>query len=131
MAPDVNARSSAFARPPRAASAVRDVGAHGDVHPDIPGHARKHGADHEPEPDLPPEDEREQNDDHDADDGDRPVLPGLRVGRGADLDRARDLLHPVGAGGRREHAAAGDDAVENGEDAADENETVDHRVGSA
>ena len=41
-----------------------------------------------------------------------------QIGLGAFLDRAGDVDHPLVAGARREHLAAGEDAVEHGDDAA-------------
>ena len=72
------------------------VRAHRDVHADEAGQRREHGADQEPECGAPPElvVEAEQEERHDRHDRDRRVLLA-QIRRGALLDRARDLLHPL------------------------------------
>ena len=52
---------------------------------------------------------------------DRPVLP-LQVRGGAFLDGARDLLHPLGAGGPPQHPDGEADAVGHGQRGANERE---------
>ena len=73
-----------------------DVRAHGDVHADEAGGRREDRADQEAERRPPAElvVEAEQEERDDRDDRDRRVLL-LQVGRGAFLDGARDLLHPL------------------------------------
>ena len=56
--------------------------------------------------------------DDDADDGDRRVLP-LEVGCGAFLDGCGDLDHALITRRHGEHLAAGENPVENGQQAAD------------
>ena len=102
-----------------------DVGAHRDVHPDITGEAGQDRADDEGDRAGPVEEQSNQDRDDHADDPDRRVLP-VEIGLRAFLDRAGDLLHPGVPCGRAEHLAAGDDAVENGQQAEEYRD--DHEV---
>ena len=99
------------------------VGAHRDVHADIAGHPGQHRADQEADGDAQPEQEAEDDQDDDPDHGDGGVLP-VQIGARAFLDGARDLLHPRRAGIRRQHLAAGVDAVDERQQAAGDD---DHR----
>ncbi len=56
--------------------------------------------------------------DDDSDNGDGRVL-AAEVGAGSFLNSGGDLDHPLVAGGHAEHLAAGDDAVEHRDHAAD------------
>ena len=71
-----------------------------------------------------PEQVGEDEKDDDADNGDRRVL-AREIGRGAFLDRRRDFLHARGARVGGEHGARGDHAVNDGENAAS-NDQVKH-----
>ena len=92
------------------------IGAHGDVHADEAGGARKHRADEEPERHQPAEEVREDEKDHDADDADRGVL-ALEIGLRAFAHRGRDLLHPRVARIRLEHGTSRPRGVDDGEHA--------------
>ncbi len=70
------------------------VGAHRDVHADVPGGAAQHRADQKENAGLPPEREGEEEEDDRPDPGDDRVLP-VEVCLCTLLDRLGDLLHPV------------------------------------
>jgi hypothetical protein len=72
-----------------------DVRAHRDDHADEAGCAREHGADHESDRSFPAERSRQEEDDHEKDEGDdrdRPVLAPQERHR-AFLDGRSDRLH--------------------------------------
>ena len=72
-----------------------DVGAHGNVHADVPGQARENGTDREADGHCPvAKAEAQDEEQHHADDRDRRVL-AVHVGLCAFLDAGSDLLHPV------------------------------------
>ena len=121
--PARNATLSAGGSPSRAASAVRDVRADRDVHPDEAGGRGEHGADQEAERRPPAElvVEAEQQERHDRDDRDRRVLLA-QVGRGALLHGARDLLHPLVAGRLLEEPRGQPQPVQHRHACADERE---------
>ena len=97
------------------------VGAHRNVHADETRGARQNGADREADADQPAEEIADDHEDHDADDGDRGVLPpqiGLRAlvhGRG-------DLLHLLAAGVGLHHRIGGPDGVGDRQHAAQNDE---------
>ncbi len=91
------------------------VGAHRDVHPDVPGGAAEDGADQEEDAGLPPERERQEDEDDRADPGDDRVLAVEVRGR-ALLDRFGDLLHLVVAFRLTEHPEDQEDGKEKGEE---------------
>ena len=70
-------------------------------------------------------DAEDDQDDH-ADDGDGGVLP-VQVGAGAFLDGGGDLLHAGGAGIGGEHLAAGDQAVDQRQQTADDDHDISKR----
>ena len=73
-----------------------DVGAHRDVHADEAGGAGQDRADGEAYRHRPGQQQAERDEDDDADAGDGHVLPA-QIGLRAFGDRARDLLHSLGA----------------------------------
>ncbi len=73
------------------------VGAHRDVHPDVPRRAGEDAADRETRGYGDVLDEDEPDEDDDADRCDRRVLT-VEIGACAGLDRGRDRLHPLVAG---------------------------------
>ena len=87
-----------------------DVGANRHVHADKAGRAGQDRADGEADRHRPGEQEAERDEHDDSDAGDGRVLPA-QIGLRAFGDRARDLLHPLGAGIRRHDAADGINAV--------------------
>ena len=89
---DVEAAAERLGRGLRGAN----VGAHRDVHADEAGSARKDGADREAERDAHAEEIGDDDEEHDADDGDGRVL-APQIGLRAFGDRAGDLLHALGA----------------------------------
>ena len=117
IAPARNAMVRPCCRPWLAASAVRTLARTEmfmptkPVAPDSTAPSTKPAADSGAE-----EHEDDRRDDH-ADDGDRRVL-AAKVGRRAFLDRAGDFDHALVAGRGAKHLAAGDDAVEQRDDAA-------------
>ena len=82
-----------------------------------PGGARQNGADGEADGDQPAEEIADDEEDHDADDGDGGVLP-LEIGLRALADRGGDLLHLFAAGIGRQHRARGPDGVNDSQHAA-------------
>ena len=94
-----------------------DIGADRDVHADEAGRARQDRADQERDGRQRLQEDADDDRDDDADDCDRRVL-ALQIGRSAFLDGGRDFDHALVAGRHAEHLAAGDDAVEHGDDAA-------------
>ena len=121
--PARNATLSAGLSPSRAASAVRDVRADRDVHPDEAGGRGEDRADQEADRGSPAElvVEAEQEERDDRDDRDRRVLLA-EVRRGALLHGAGDLLHPLVAGGLLEQPPGQIDAVRDGDARAEERE---------
>jgi len=95
------------------------IGAHGDVHADVAGAAREQGADQEAEGRPPVQGQAQDQEQHDADNGDGRVLP-VQIGGGALLDGGGDLAHPLVAGGLRQHPAYGYAAVEQREHGAEQ-----------
>jgi hypothetical protein len=93
------------------------IGAHRYVHADIAGGAREHGADGKAGRLRQPEQIGKHKEDDHADKGDRRVL-AREIGASAFLDRRRDFLHARGASVGGEHGPRGDDAVNDGENAA-------------
>jgi hypothetical protein len=91
------------------------VGAHRDVHADEAGRTRQDGADREADGRRPAEARHEGDDeeDHDADDGDRAVLP-VQVGLGPLLDRRGNGLHAGVAGIEAEDPLARIEAIQYG-----------------
>ena len=96
------------------------VGAHRDVHADVAGEARQHGADEKADGDEVAEQDPGEDEDDGADHGDGRVL-AVEVGLRAFADGAGDLLHARVAGvsghhrsdrvrriGERQHAASDD-----------------------
>ncbi len=110
MAPARNASSSP--RGKRADRGLRGahIGAHRDVHADKARGAGQDGADRKADGDQPAEEIADDQEDHDADDGDGRVLP-LEIGLRALADRRGDLLHLFAAGIGRQHRARGPDGV--------------------
>ena len=110
--PARNATLSAGPSPSRAGLGGADVRAHGDVHADEAGGGREDRADQEAERRPPAElvVEAEQQERDDRDDRDRHVLPA-QVGAGAFLHGARDLAHPLVAGGLLEEPGGQPDPV--------------------
>ena len=96
-----------------------DVGAHRDVHADIAGSRRQHRADDEADGDMDAEGQAKDDQDHHADDADRGIL-AVEVGAGALLDGGGNLLHARGAGVGRQHLLAGDQAVDQRQQTADD-----------
>ena len=98
--PPLKATSNAGAMPAAGRLGDARVGAHGDVHADVAGRGREHGADQEAEGLLPAERARDgvasssRRRDHDGDDADGAVLP-VQVGVRAFLDRSLDLAHAL------------------------------------
>ena len=90
------------------------VGAHRDVHPDVPGRAAQHRADQEEDAGLPPEREGEEEKDDRPDPGDDRVLP-VQVRLGTFLDRLGDLPHPVVALRLADHPEDQIDGIEESE----------------
>ncbi len=90
------------------------VRAHRDVHPDEARYARQDGADDETDHRNDAEEHAHEYGHADADDGDGGVL-ALEIGLRAFLDGGGDFLHSLIAGARIEHLAAGDEAVNHGE----------------
>ena len=78
------------------------VSAHRNVHADKAGGARQDGADRKADADQPAQQIADDQENHDADDGDRGVLPP-QIGLRALADRRRDLLHLFVAGIGRQH----------------------------
>jgi hypothetical protein len=74
-----------------------DIGAHRDVHADEAGRTRQDRADEKPDRRQNAEQEPADEEDDDADAGDRGVL-ALEVGLGALADGRGDFLHALGAG---------------------------------
>jgi hypothetical protein len=99
------------------------IGAHRYVHADIAGGARQHRADQIADRDARPEGDPENDQDHHPDDRDRAVL-AVEIGAGADLDRARDFLHPRVPGIRRQHDPAGVEPVGQRQHAAGNDENI-------
>jgi len=99
------------------------VGAHRDVHADDAAGARKQRAEEKAERRRPAERGREANqqEQHRADDRDGGVL-AAQVGDRALADRGRDLAHALVAVGQPQDAAALPDAVDDGNERADERE---------
>ena len=99
------------------------VRAHGDVHADEAGGGREDGPDQEPDRGAPAElvveaDEQERDD---RDDRDRLVLPP-EIRRGAFLDGAGDLAHPLVPGRLPQEPDGEPDAPRNGDGRADKRE---------
>jgi hypothetical protein len=99
------------------------VGAHRHVHADEAAGAREHRADHEADGRLDVQYHADQHRQHHADDGDGLVLPG-QVGCRAGLDGRRDLLHAGVARRPGQDPAARPEAVDDGDQPADERHCV-------
>ena len=93
------------------------IGAHRDIHADKARGAGQNGADGKADRDQPAQEKPEHEEDHDADNGDRGVLPP-QIGLRALAHRRRDLLHLGIAGIGPKHRSGGPDGVDNGEHAA-------------
>ena len=91
-----------------------DVGADRDVHPDEASDAREDRTDNEADHRNDAEKDPDQNGDDDADDGDGGVL-ALEIGLCAFLDGAGDFLHSLIARARAQDLAAGDEAIDDGQ----------------
>ena len=102
-----------------------DVGADRDQHADVAGGAGEDGADQEADADGEAEQEGDDQEDDRAGDGDGGVLPA-QVGAGAFLDRRGDLLHAGVARIGGQHRADRPDAVDDRQQAADDDEEQDH-----
>ena len=101
-----------------------DIGAHRDVHAGIARRGRQHRADDEADRDVIAMQRHAKDDqDHHAHDADRGVL-AVEIGAGALLDGGGDLLHAGGAGVRRQHLLAGDHAVEQRHQTADDDHVL-------
>ena len=98
-----------------------DVGAHRHVHADEARHAREHRADQEADADEPAEQIADDQEDHDADDGDGGVL-ALEIGLRAFAHRGGDLLHPGVARIGLHHRPDRPDAVHDREQTARDNQ---------
>src|SRR5690606_32585266 len=107
------------------------VGAHGHVHPDVAGGARKDRADREADGGGPGQAGHETDDEeqHDTDQPDGPVLP-VEIGFRPLLDRPGDLLHARIAGIERENPPARNDAVNHRGEAASQGKPKARRYGS-
>ena len=68
------------------------IGTHGYVHADEARRPRKHSADEEPDRHRPPEEIRQDEEDHDSDQADRGVL-AFEISLCAFAHGRRDLLH--------------------------------------
>ncbi len=88
------------------------VGAHRDVHADIPRKTREDRAHGEPAGTRPTEPQSKRHEEDDSHDGNGAVL-AIEVGAGAGLDCRRDLLHPGIACRLRQDPAHRDGAVSN------------------
>ena len=97
------------------------IGAHRYVHADIACGTGEHCADGKADGLRHPEQISEDEKDDDADNGDCGVL-AREVSSSAFLDRRRDFLHARGAGICGEHGARGDNPVNDGENAASNDE---------
>ena len=97
------------------------IGAHRHVHADEAGRAGQDGADRKADGDQPAEEIADDQEDDDADDGDRRILP-LQIGLRALADGRGDFLHFLAAGIGREHRARGPDRVNDGQNAAQNDE---------
>ena len=90
------------------------IGPHRHVHADVAGRAGKRGAYEEPAGHRPIEHESQYQQQGQARQGDRHILP-VQVGLGADLHRRGDLLHSLVAGIQLQHPARAHEPVENGQ----------------
>ena len=94
------------------------VGAHRHVHANEAAGAREHGADHEADGAQAVQKHRNQNGQHDADDGNGFVLP-CQVGGRTGLNGGGNFLHAGIARVLGKNPAAGPKAVADGDQAAD------------
>ncbi len=98
-----------------------DIGAHGNVHADKAGGARQDGANGEAERDQPAEEIADDEEDHDANDGDRGVLPP-QIGLRALADGGRNLAHLLVAGIGAKYGGGGPDGVNERQNATENDE---------
>ncbi len=89
------------------------VGSHRDVHADVAGGRRERGADQKADRHADVLQRDEQDEDDDADAGDRRVL-AVQIGPGALLHGRRDLLHTLVAGRQCEQGSRGRGPVNDG-----------------
>ena len=97
------------------------IGAHRHVHADEARGAGQDGADRKADADEPAEEVAHDEEDHDADDGDRGVLPP-QIGLRALAHRRGDLLHLFAAGIGLHHRVGGPDGVDDRQHAAQNDE---------
>ncbi len=93
------------------------IGAHGYVHADVAGQARKCGTDEVADRHLPAEDEERDDENHHADNRDGGVL-AVEIGPRALLNRGRDLLHSGGARALPQDRRNGQPPIHQGQNAA-------------
>ena len=121
MAPARNASSSPPASEPMAACAVRTLARTDTFMPMKARGAGQDGADRKADGDEPAEEIADDEEDHDADDGDRGVLPP-QIGLRALAHRRGYFLHLGAAGIGPHHRKGGPDGVKEGEHAAENDE---------
>ena len=97
------------------------IGAHRDVHADEARRAGENGAYRKADADEPAEEIADDQEDHDADGGDGGVLP-LEISLRALAHGGGYFLHAVAAGVRLHHRIGGPDGVDDGENAAQNDE---------
>ena len=97
------------------------IGADRDVHADEARRSGQDRADRKTDRDQPAEEIADDEEDHDADNGDGGVLP-LQIGLRALAHRGGDLLHLLVAGVGRQHRARRPDGVDDRQSTAQNDE---------